>query len=140
MTGIEFKLPLSWDDIKVITYDPYVIKQCLRSEEVDNQYKKDTPNNGQFLSSLKEKLDTKIHVFINAKYPYHVQHPICHRIIWFKNMSNDHIWIEPYDKETIKKLIEEDMKSLGFSFYLLFQNPVQYRSVALLPHYHIFYC
>ena len=138
-TGIEFKFPLRWEDIKAITDNPYVIKQCLRSEEVDKQYKMDKQNNVQSISSLKEAVDIKIHMFTNAKYPYHIQNTFCHRVLWLKNMSTNDLWVEPYDMQTIRKLIEEDMKSLGFTQYLFFQNPVQYRTVALLPHYHIFY-
>lgn len=139
-SGVEFKLPLTWEDVKLIANNPYIIVQCLRSPEVDAIYQKESQDNKEFLSTLKTTLDVSKHLFTHAKYPYHVQSPIIHRIMWLKNMSEGRQWVDPYDMETIKKLIEEDMTALGFTKYLLFQNPPQYRSVALLPHYHIFYC
>lgn len=138
--AMEFNFPLNWDDVKIFSDDPYKITQNLRSAESEKKYKEETRNNDTFLSSLKVSLDANTHVFMDCKYPYDVKAPILHRIMWLKNMSTSNEWVNPYDITKITELIEEDMKKLGFTKYLMYQNPPRYRSVLLHPHYHVFYC
>ena len=137
---ITIKFPMDWDQLRIITLNPELVDQNIRSPEMKQVYDANKPNRGEFVTMVNKIFETSDFAFIDNKFPYYLENNIHHRVLWLKNMSSDEKnWVIFYNLDEIKKLIEIDMHKLGYKEYLFYQNPPIARSIAILPHFHVFY-
>tara|TARA_Y100000389_G_scaffold99259_1_gene95994 strand:+ start:5397 stop:5816 length:420 start_codon:yes stop_codon:yes gene_type:complete len=108
--------PLPW-----LLIHPGLAHRNWEVQQIYSNTKEETKE--KFKNDINHKLEIHPYVLIENKYPYHVQAD--HWILWVKH--------EKSNKE-IENILDKTNKE-----YKYYENPIQFRSIPEIKHYHVFF-
>ena len=118
--------PLSLNELKlIIRLQPSIELRSRLTTRAYQRYRK-TKNVNKDLQQILKKYPKKSITRLENKYPYNLQQPLKHYVVWCKGYT----WKEIEDKKDLLYIKQAK---------LYWINAPKFRSITTIPHYHLIY-